>query len=369
VSLALDDKEEIMIRKYAVAAAATLVLCSGAIASTAVSLESDNALQIRLLSGSSYPQYEAALSRSIRNAPRGAAVRLETDRWQHFGRPVSEALRDRADVRFTIDYKNPDDACTAPVSSNAMVGTLSAPDGTASFPVLCLAFAHDETEVLSKWKPKDHAALARMSTQERHYYMKTLRKEDRIRRDIIAASAAQGGRLYKLDYRLKSPASTYEKLYLREQKMPIETLTDLVRYTVLFDTADYSQGVSKMLRELSSRGYELGTLWNAWKEEKRSYRGINVVFCDPTNQFVEVQIHTPESAASASETHGIYEQMRLQPADSPEWNRLNALSLAITSKVPVPDGVKQFDTYRRPFNPEEFLKEREKRGGTAPVLH
>ena len=356
-----------MIRKLAAAAAAaTLALSPCAMASTAVSTDDGHT---HILSSLSYADYESDLGRWLAAAPKGAAVRLETDRWTSFGRPVSDALRARPDLKFTLDYKTPGDACVAPVSRNAMVGTLAAPDGTASFPVLCLAFAHDETEVLARWKAKDHEALAKMTDAERAYYMATLRKEDRIRRDIIAASAAQGGKLFKLGFRLKSPSSTYEKMHLRERKDPINTITDLVRYTVLFSTENYTAGVKRMLSELSSRGYELGTLWNAWKEKKLSYRGINIVFCDPTNQFVEVQIHTPQSAEAADKTHVLYEQRRLLKEGSPEWTRLNDASMAITNTVPVPAGLEPINTYRRPFAPLEFLKEREARGNRAPTLH
>ena len=347
-----------MIRKYAVAAAAALALCSGAIASTAVSLEADGALQIRLLSGSSYPEYEAVLSRSIRHAPRGAAVRLETDRWMHFGRPVSEALRERDDLKFSIEYKHSDDACTAPVSRNELVGALAAPDGTASFPILCLAFAHDEADVLSKWRAKDHAALERMSHEEKTRYLKTLREEDRIRRDIIAASAAQGGRLVKLQFRLKSPASTYEKMHLRPEKSSIDALTDLVRYTVVFDRDQYSQGVDRMLGEMSSKGYELASLWNAWTDDSSPYRGINLVFCDPKDKFLELQIHTPRSVEAADREHVIYERRRLLPRDSEERKRLEKISRGIFSEVPVPEGVEKIESYRRSFSPRELLRER-----------
>ena len=355
-----------MIRKLAAAlSVATLVLAPAAFASTAVTSDDGHT---HILSSMSYADYESDLSRWIGRAPKGASVRLETDTWTSFGRPVAESLRARPDLKFTLDYKTQGDACVAPVSRNEMVGTLSSPEGTASFPVLCLAFAHDETDVLSRWKPKDHAALAKMSPSEREYYMRTLRKEDRIRRDIIAAASAQGGKMFKLGFRLKSPSSTYEKIYLRERKDPINTIMDLVRYTVLFDTENYTEGVKKMMKELSARGYELGTLWNAWKELKLSYRGINTVLCDKTNQFIELQIHTPQSAQAADKTHVMYEQRRLLPEGSAEWKRLNDQAMEVTNTIPVPEGVTQFDTFNRPFNAAKFLKEREARGNRAPTL-
>jgi hypothetical protein len=359
-----------MIRKLAAAAAAAaLALGSGAFASTAVTSATGDSTRIQLLSSSSQPAFESGLARSIAAAPQGSAMRLQTDQWESFGPTVTQALQSRPDVKFTIEYGRGEDACVVPVSENSLVGRLSSPQGQASFPVLCLAFTHDEAEVLARWKERDHAAFARMTQAERDYYMRTLRKEQRIRRDIIAASAAQGGELFKLVYRLKSPGSTYEKMYLRSEKMPINTVTDLVRYTVLFDEDKYTDGVKRMVAELSSRGYELGTLWNAWKAKNLSYRGINTVLCDPTNQFVEVQIHTRKSAEAADKTHGYYEKRRLQPEGSPEWHRLNDIAMGIANAVPVPDGVEAIDTYRRPFPVLEFLKEREARGNRPATLH
>ena len=352
----------LMIRTLAASVASVLVLGSSAIASTSVSVESAGFEQIRLLSSTSYQQYESALGRSVRNAPQGAAVRLETDRWMHFGRAVSEAIRDRSDLKFVIEYRTPEDACTAPVSRSELVGRLSNPAGNASFPILCLAFAHDEAEVLANWKPGDHAALEKLSREERRYYRNALRSEMRIRRDIVEVAESLGGRPVKLITRLKSPSSTYEKMRLRTTPRPITDLTDLVRYTVLFTEDRYTDGARRMISELSSRGYELGSLWNAWTDGSVPYRGLNLVFCDRSNSFMELQFHTPASNDATTKDHPLYEKRRLLPAGSPELLRLERLSQETYSAVPVPAGVERIGTFGRPLDAQKFLQKRRERG-------
>ena len=68
--------------------------------------------------------------------------------------------------------------------------------------------------------------------------------------------------------------------------------------------------------------------------------------CD-TGQRFEVQFHTRISFEAKQLTHGAYERLRTQQADSFEELVLEAFQKKVTAEVPVPPGAEAFPTNRR----------------------
>src|ERR1035441_3846790 len=69
------------------------------------------------------------------------------------------------------------------------------------------------------------------------------------------------------------------------------------------------------LGRLKDQGFELDKLKNSWSDEQ--YKGINSQWIEPdTGQRFEVQFHTRISFEAKQLTHGAYERLRTQQADS-----------------------------------------------------
>ena len=79
--------------------------------------------------------------------------------------------------------------------------------------------------------------------------------------------------------------------------------------------ASYTQGVRTDIERLKDQGFELDKLKNSWSEEQ--YKGINSQWIEPdSGQRFEVQFHTRISFEAKQLTHGAYERLRSQQADS-----------------------------------------------------
>ena len=92
-------------------------------------------------------------------------------------------------------------------------------------------------------------------------------------------------------------------------------MPDAIRYTFQYQEARYTQGVLADIGRLKEQGFELDKLKNSWSDDQ--YKGINSQWVEPdTGQRFEVQFHTRISFEAKQLTHGAYERLRSQQADS-----------------------------------------------------
>lgn len=101
--------------------------------------------------------------------------------------------------------------------------------------------------------------------------------------------------LQGLEYRVKTPSSTYEKMHEREGETEIGEMKDVIRYTEIYPPDKLAEGTNASLSDFKSRGYTVDRVKNTWDDENTAYRGINANLTSPDGQTFEVQFHTQES--------------------------------------------------------------------------
>ena len=177
------------------------------------------------------------------------------------------------------------------------------------------------------------------------------KNEPEISREIDETCKQYGGVRIGAKFVLKDVDSMSGKLtrdakeYLETNKGAIETaaenLGDAVRYTIAFPTEKFGEGVSNVLADFKTEGFEPLKIKNYFNNDpQNSYRGINCVFRDTaTNQKFEVQFHTPESEAMVGQVHDSYEKVRELDPSSQEYADGQANMIAMWNSVPIPAGV------------------------------
>ena len=161
-------------------------------------------------------------------------------------------------------------------------------------------------------KQKQIDALKRMSDSDRETYMQVVEKEPQITAKVQEITSKAGGELEGLDYRLKTPTSTYEKMYGRATSKPITEMNDLIRYTEIFEPDQLAEGTNLSLQEFEANGYSVARVKNTWGDTSNPYNGINATIVSPEGQAFEVQFHTLDSFnLKNGQLHSLYEQCRV----------------------------------------------------------
>ena len=184
-------------------------------------------------------------------------------------------------------------------------------------------FANDLPETFDNLsdadKEKQMNALSKMSDAERSKYIEIASREPEITTDAKEITTNNGGELQGLDDRLKTPDSTYEKMYDRESKTDISEMKDVIRYTEVYPPDNLSKGTNDSLAEYASRGYSVDRVKNTWNDENPTYKGINANLTSPDGQTFEVQFHTQESFdLKTDELHSLYKERRTVSDDNPK---------------------------------------------------
>eukprot|EP01050_Picozoa_sp_SAG11_P015039 SAG11_NODE_1912_length_4078_cov_2.769289_4_plen_118_part_00 len=108
-------------------------------------------------------------------------------------------------------------------------------------------------------------------------YLSKAKASDKIVTVLLQKSAkACGGRLYGLDYRIKSKSSLTRKV-LEKSKGDVEKLADVLlaqndalRYTILFETEEYVRGVSAVEGALEAQSINRVKMKNFWRKPVRA---------------------------------------------------------------------------------------------------
>lgn len=152
-----------------------------------------------------------------------------------------------------------------------------------------------------------------------------------VRGDPNGSFTLDGKTFHTLDARLKSEASTARKIAgdMKEKGLSLAeaeaNVYDSLRYTYLFDPADYGVGVRRATEEMNARGYKLIRRKNFWELNEDGYAGINDVWESPTGQRFELQYHTQKTIDTKEViSHPLYEKMRVLESGDDAFIELQA---------------------------------------------
>lgn len=189
-------------------------------------------------------------------------------------------------------------------------------------------------------KAKQYEALDKMSDEEKKAYFDIIEKEPAITADVQDVANKNGGELQGLEYRVKTPSSTFEKMHEREEGTDIGEMKDVIRYTEIYSPDKLAEGTNASLRDFESRGYTVDKVKNTWDDENTAYRGINANLTSPDGQKFEVQFHTQESFdLKNGELHSLYEQRRTMADDDPRAADLDDRMSELSSQLERPDNI------------------------------
>jgi hypothetical protein len=124
------------------------------------------------------------------------------------------------------------------------------------------------------------------------------------------------------------------------------SIHDGVRYTYLFDAANYVRGVLQARSALEEQGNELLTLRNTWDSEES--KGISGRWRQQSSdQLFEVQFHTHESWEAKQRTHQAHEEITSKATTTADKERLRAYQREVSASVPVPSHAPMIADYRK----------------------
>jgi len=154
-------------------------------------------------------------------------------------------------------------------------------------------------------------------------------------------------------YALKSLDRFQEKLAKLIARFPGDDATDLaarihdgIRYTFLFETDRYVDGITETRSRLAADGHELIELKPSWDSDE--YKGVNSRWRDSASGVLfEIQWHTPESWEAKQKTHDAYEKIHDLTTPVEEVERLRDYQSAVCAEIPVPPGALQIRRYKK----------------------
>lgn len=160
---------------------------------------------------------------------------------------------------------------------------------------------------------------------------------------FVNMAEAFGGEMAGLQFRLKEMGSLKRKI-ANDAKLDAvslqeaaDSVSDALRYTMVFPEAAYAEGASAVISDLRMLGYH-ARVKNVWLDKGRAYQGVNVALTSPTGLKVELQFHTPASLAAKEPMHHHYEAYRTLPPGAAR-DAENAAMLEIGRTIPVPPDV------------------------------
>lgn len=148
----------------------------------------------------------------------------------------------------------------------------------------------------------------------------TLKTIEGLRRKIIADSVGYNGN------------------YMEAAK----NIRDSVRYTIIIEDNLYTKKVDEYLHRLEELGYRDFDVKNNWGTT--ACQGVNVKIRNKnTDDVFELQFHTPMGhQIKEGSTRDLYQIIREDEADLELKNKANKLRMLLQSKVPIPEGIKEY---------------------------
>ncbi|HHT7871398.1 minor capsid protein [Pasteurella multocida] len=165
--------------------------------------------------------------------------------------------------------------------------------------------------------------------------------EPKFTNDMLSIVKQSNGYLDGLDYRLKSIDSIKRKVRtdiirtgLTEEKS-LSKITDIVRYTAIFEGNNFTQNYFRMRELLTEKGYNTIKVKNTWRKGA-VYKGVNTILEKDGVKF-EMQYHTKQSfELKNGKLHELYEQARVVNISPEELKRLNEEMKNLSDQLETP---------------------------------
>lgn len=193
-------------------------------------------------------------------------------------------------------------------------------------------------EIEETWSEEDLQLFGKLSLEEKSFYVDYLSAEFGMTKFLVDFAKENGAVLSGLEYRVKSPKSLYNKLHQRKEKESVDTVADVIRYTVILKPDCYVEDINKIVDSLANAGWKIYSRKNYWTVKDLPYNGVNAKFKNKYNYRAEIQFHTQESfdVKMGEEDHRLYEERRILEPGSDEYQRILQLQLQLYSKMEVP---------------------------------
>ena len=208
----------------------------------------------------------------------------------------------------------------------------------------------------------------------RRRFVEAIRNERIITPTLLQVKEATGGEFEFFEERVKLEPSIRDKIRrIQEEEAkadkPVpdpaaaaDLITDLNRYTFIFANDErFAQSVSVTRAAMAEAGFTIppGKDKNFFVITGDTYDGINYKF-QSDDVFVEVQFHTPESAAIKAESEKLYAVARNLPDDSPQRATLieQMKKLWNTTLTHIPPGIANLGTPAYNYAKGLFMKTR-----------
>ena len=148
--------------------------------------------------------------------------------------------------------------------------------------------------------------------------------EPGVTRMVIDQVSEHGGTMEGLGNRLKSDDSLARKIdadavkeHGGDRAAAAAAVSDAIRFTAVFPSESYTDGVSATLQSLEDDGYAIRAK-NFWQQGD-PYQGMNVK-ATKDGVTVELQFHTQSSLSTKSERlHPVYEEYRSSTDNRQRW--------------------------------------------------
>lgn len=238
-------------------------------------------------------------------------------------------------------------------------GTLSIVDGNSTFAALKDKLTH--FPVMIGQGDAGEAATARVVDE---IHKNAVEAEPLVTPTLKAVTAELGGKMEGLQHVLKSAESIRSKIGRKQEKYPGMTadaagrkVLDSVRYTAVFPSSNYVQGVGRTLEALKAQGfapYETRNFWGLSDD----YDGYHAILQGPKGVMVELQFHTPDSLSTKSKlNHPLFEQYR-ESHDPAARKLIYQQMVANSAKIEQPPGIETLG----PARPSPSAEQGKRRG-------
>lgn len=165
-----------------------------------------------------------------------------------------------------------------------------------------------------------------------------------ITRELKTIVKQNNGYLTGLEHKLKGKDSLIRKIMADANKKNISveaaanSITDVLRYTVVYDEKKYTQSYFKTKKALENIGYKTIRVKNTFKDDV-TYKGINTLVKDNNGNIFELQYHTPRSIqVKEVELHKLYEEFRITK-NTKRMSELKKLMKDLCKTIPNPENV------------------------------
>ncbi|UZV57178.1 hypothetical protein [Pasteurella multocida] len=172
-------------------------------------------------------------------------------------------------------------------------------------------------------------------------YKRASELEPAFTNDMLSIVKQSNGYLDGLDYRLKSIDSITRKVQTDiirtgiTEGESLSKITDIVRYTTIFESKNFTQNYFRMQEILTEKGYNVTRVKNTWRKGA-VYKGINTIVEKDGVKF-EMQYHTKQSfELKNGKLHELYEKARILNISSEELKRLNEKMKDLSNQLETP---------------------------------